>query len=38
MSLTEDSEYIKIQKWNGILPTVQSGTGGMMIQMPAPSK
>lgn len=28
-------EYLKIQKWNGILPTVQSGSGGMMIQVPA---
>jgi regulator of protease activity HflC (stomatin/prohibitin superfamily) len=27
-------EYMKIQKWNGILPTVQGGGGGMMIQVP----
>lgn len=28
-------EYLKIQKWNGELPNVQGGTGGMMIQVPA---
>ena len=27
-------DYLKIQKWNGILPTVQGGSGGMMIQVP----
>jgi regulator of protease activity HflC (stomatin/prohibitin superfamily) len=27
-------EYIKIQKWNGILPTVQSAGSGLMIQLP----
>jgi regulator of protease activity HflC (stomatin/prohibitin superfamily) len=31
-------DYLKIQKWNGILPTVQGGSGGMMIQVPATSK
>jgi regulator of protease activity HflC (stomatin/prohibitin superfamily) len=27
-------EYIKIQKWNGVLPTVQSAGSGLMIQLP----
>jgi regulator of protease activity HflC (stomatin/prohibitin superfamily) len=26
-----------IEKWNGMLPTVQSGAGGMMVQVPAPT-
>lgn len=27
-------EYMKIEKWNGILPTVQSGSGGLILQLP----
>lgn len=27
-------EYMKIQKWDGKLPTVQSGNGGIMLQLP----
>lgn len=27
-------EYMKIQKWNGTLPTVQSGSGGLIMQLP----
>lgn len=26
-------EFIKAQKWNGVLPTVVSGSGGMMLQL-----
>lgn len=28
-------EYRKLEKWNGILPTVQSGSGGVMISLPS---
>lgn len=27
-------DYMKIQKWNGVLPTVQSGGNGLMLQIP----
>ncbi|RQO30009.1 hypothetical protein DBR32_13965 [Taibaiella sp. KBW10] len=27
-------EYMKIQKWDGVLPTVQSGNGGLLLQLP----
>ncbi|MEX6689014.1 SPFH domain-containing protein [Danxiaibacter flavus] len=29
-------EYMKIQKWDGKLPQVQSGNGGVLLQMPKP--
>lgn len=28
-------DYLKVGKWNGILPTVQSGSGGLMLQLPS---
>lgn len=28
-------EYLKINKWDGVLPTVQSGSGGIMLQLPS---
>lgn len=28
-------EYRKLEKWNGVLPTVQSGSGGIMLGLPA---
>lgn len=27
-------DYMKVQKWNGVLPTVQSGGNGLMLQIP----
>lgn len=27
-------DYLKIQKWNGILPTVQAGNSGILLQIP----
>lgn len=27
-------DYMKIQKWDGVLPTVQSGGNGLMLQIP----
>jgi regulator of protease activity HflC (stomatin/prohibitin superfamily) len=27
-------DYLKVTKWNGVLPTVQSGTSGLMLQLP----
>jgi len=27
-------DYLKIQKWNGTLPTVQAGNGGLMLSLP----
>jgi regulator of protease activity HflC (stomatin/prohibitin superfamily) len=26
-------QYLKIDKWNGVLPSVQSGSGGIMLQL-----
>lgn len=31
-------EYLKVNKWNGILPTVQSGNSGLMLQLPPDNK
>lgn len=27
-------DYLKVNKWNGVLPTVQSGSNGIMLQIP----
>lgn len=27
-------DYMKVQKWDGVLPTVQSGNSGMILQLP----
>lgn len=27
-------DYLKVNKWDGVLPTVQSGNGGIMLQLP----
>lgn len=27
-------EYLKVNKWDGVLPTVQSGSGGIIMQLP----
>ncbi|MBK7883382.1 MAG: hypothetical protein IPJ81_06040 [Chitinophagaceae bacterium] len=31
-------DYMKIQKWDGVLPTVQSGNSGIMLQLPDSKK
>lgn len=27
-------EYLKVNKWNGVMPTVQTGNGGLIMQLP----